>query len=76
MGLRSAQQDLEALVTATGCGCTTKWADPLFDDSLIELTAPEGKVWLQRSKGAPTVCPKCKSPYWKTPKRRKGRGAT
>jgi len=46
MSLRSAQQDLEALVTATGCGCTTEWADPLFDDSLIELTAPDGKVWL------------------------------
>ena len=27
--------------------------------------------WITRRKEAPTVCPKCKSPYWNKPKKYK-----
>ena len=27
--------------------------------------------WVPRDDKTPTVCPKCKSPYWNTPKREK-----
>lgn len=26
--------------------------------------------WITRGKEMPKVCPKCKSPYWNTPKKR------
>ena len=26
--------------------------------------------WVPRGSNAPEICPKCKSPYWKTPKTR------
>lgn len=30
-------------------------------------------VWVPRAKGEePRVCPSCKSPYWNTPRQRKG----
>jgi len=27
--------------------------------------------WVPRSEGEPRVCPKCKSPYWNKPRKRK-----
>lgn len=27
--------------------------------------------WINRKKEKPTVCPKCKSPYWNIPKKNK-----
>jgi predicted Zn-ribbon and HTH transcriptional regulator len=30
-----------------------------------------GYEWVGRSKNEPKVCPKCKSPYWNTPKIKK-----
>lgn len=27
--------------------------------------------WTKRGEGDPTVCPKCKSPYWNKPKAKK-----
>ncbi len=26
--------------------------------------------WIARGEGKPTVCPKCKSPYWNIPKKK------
>ncbi len=31
-----------------------------------------GHEWLPRKEEEPTVCPKCKSPYWNTPRKRDG----
>lgn len=28
-----------------------------------------GHEWLRRGQGDPKVCPKCKSPYWNTPRK-------
>lgn len=30
-----------------------------------------GHIWVPRKKGEPRVCPKCKSPYWNTPRKGK-----
>ena len=31
-----------------------------------------GHVWIRRTEKHPTVCPKCKSPYWNAPRREDG----
>lgn len=28
-------------------------------------------IWVSRKSTEPTVCPKCKSPYWNIPKKKK-----
>ena len=30
-----------------------------------------GHEWLQRDQDKPTICPKCKSPYWDKPRQNK-----
>ncbi|MBU2616970.1 MAG: hydrogenase maturation nickel metallochaperone HypA [Nanoarchaeota archaeon] len=29
-----------------------------------------GHEWIPREKATPTICPKCKSPYWNKPRRK------
>lgn len=35
-----------------------------------------GHLWQPRGGFTPTVCPKCRSPYWDTPRRRRQQAAT
>jgi len=30
-------------------------------------------TWFPRKEGEPTICPKCKSPYWRTRRKKKGK---
>jgi rubrerythrin len=32
-----------------------------------------GHIWAPREEEQPKVCPRCKSPYWNTPRRMKGK---
>jgi len=32
-----------------------------------------GHRWVPRSEAHPTICPKCKSPYWDRPREKKGK---
>ncbi len=32
-----------------------------------------GHVWMPRDEAKPKVCPKCKSPYWDSPRKRENK---